>query len=303
MTTTHLYRTGSKIQQIHKKTGIVEKDIQTIIEKDMETYLGIRFIATEYSTGKVHGGRIDTLGIDENGSPVIIEYKRFVDNGAAIQGLFYFAWLMDHKSEFELEVLKEFGEEISQNIDWSQPRVLCIANDFHKYVIGAIDHMGPNIELIQYQIFNNDILIITDIHTKNQPRIIRPGENITITDGNTNITNVQSRLNNCNDNIKDIFKNIKDFLINIDDTIIMKETQNYFAFRTNKNFCVIKFYSKSNYIKIGTIIDPDSINLEEGFTRDMRNIHGNDGPLDIIIRTPDDFEKAKSLLIRSYNNT
>ncbi|CAM5642563.1 Transporter OS=Streptomyces pilosus OX=28893 GN=GCM10010280_11750 PE=4 SV=1 [Streptomyces pilosus] len=41
----------------------------------METLLDVRFLATEYSTGPVHGGWIDLLGLDENGSPVIVEYK------------------------------------------------------------------------------------------------------------------------------------------------------------------------------------------------------------------------------------
>ena len=43
---------------------------------NLDSYPEIRFLATEYSTGVNHGGRIDTLGIDENGSPVIIGYKR-----------------------------------------------------------------------------------------------------------------------------------------------------------------------------------------------------------------------------------
>lgn len=36
--------------------------------------MDIKFLASEYATS--FGGRIDTLGIDNNGSPVIIEYKR-----------------------------------------------------------------------------------------------------------------------------------------------------------------------------------------------------------------------------------
>jgi RecB family endonuclease NucS len=50
----------------------IEKSLQTLIERNLETFLGVRFLASEYSTGKTHGGRIDTLGIDENNSPVII---------------------------------------------------------------------------------------------------------------------------------------------------------------------------------------------------------------------------------------
>ena len=295
--TTYLYDIKEDTKKIPKKTDITEKDIQTIIEKDLETYLGIRFIDTEYSTGKVHGGRIDTIGIDENNFPVIIEYKRAVDSGAAMQGLYYLAWLMDHKKEFELGVLEKFGSKVSQNINWSQPRVICIANDFKKYVIGAVDYMGPNLELMQYQLYDNNILLITDVYTKNQRK------NITNTHSKTINTMkwVFRNLDKCNDGVKEIFENLKTFLFEINDDVEIKELQQYIAFRTRKNFAVITFYSQKNYIRIGTIIDPDSIKLEEGFTRDMRNVQGNNGPLDIIIRTPDDLEKAKPLLIQSYN--
>ncbi|MBV8526541.1 MAG: hypothetical protein JOY71_31255 [Acetobacteraceae bacterium] len=52
----------------------IEKSLQRLFEANLETLLGIRFLAREYSTGPVHGGRIDTLGLDENGCPIIIEY-------------------------------------------------------------------------------------------------------------------------------------------------------------------------------------------------------------------------------------
>lgn len=51
----------------------VERDLQTLIEANMEAMLGIRFLATEYRTGR-HRGRIDSLGLDENGTPVIVEF-------------------------------------------------------------------------------------------------------------------------------------------------------------------------------------------------------------------------------------
>ncbi len=58
-----------------------------------------------------HGGRIDSLGLDENGSPVILEYKRSVNENVINQGLFYLDWLLDHKAEFELLVMKKLGPE------------------------------------------------------------------------------------------------------------------------------------------------------------------------------------------------
>ena len=54
----------------------VEKTLQSLIERHLDKFLSVQFLASEYSTGETHKGRIDTLGIDENGCPVIIEYKR-----------------------------------------------------------------------------------------------------------------------------------------------------------------------------------------------------------------------------------
>jgi hypothetical protein len=35
---------------------------------------------------------------DENGSPVIFEYKRSVNENVINQGLFYLNWLLDHRA-------------------------------------------------------------------------------------------------------------------------------------------------------------------------------------------------------------
>ena len=83
----------------------------------------MRFLASEYSTGKTHGGRIDTLGIDENNSPVIIEYKRSTNENVINQGLFYLDWLLDHRAEFTLLAMKKLGAEVAEQIDWSSPRL------------------------------------------------------------------------------------------------------------------------------------------------------------------------------------
>ena len=95
------------VQSITGTSMAIEKSLQTLVERHLETFLGVRFLASEFVTTKSHGGRIDTLGIDENGCPVIIEYKRALNENVINQGLFYLNWLMDHKGEFELCVLKK----------------------------------------------------------------------------------------------------------------------------------------------------------------------------------------------------
>ena len=87
--------TAKKIPTV--KVGL-EKDIQNLFEKNLNEILDIQFLATEYSTS--FGGRIDTVGIDNNGSPVIIEYKRSQNDNVINQGLSYLRWLLDHKDAF-----------------------------------------------------------------------------------------------------------------------------------------------------------------------------------------------------------
>jgi RecB family endonuclease NucS len=69
----------------------------------------------EYVTS--NGGRMDTLGIDENGYPVIIEYKRERSENVINQGLFYLDWLMDHRGDFELLVRDQYGKESADAIE------------------------------------------------------------------------------------------------------------------------------------------------------------------------------------------
>jgi len=49
-----------------------EKQLQQLIEKNLDTVFKCRFVATEFSTGSKHAGRIDTLALSEDDSPVII---------------------------------------------------------------------------------------------------------------------------------------------------------------------------------------------------------------------------------------
>ncbi|MFP3119913.1 hypothetical protein Q3A60_31255 [Streptomyces sp. Iso 434] len=66
--------TNSGMIEVMPRFARIEAEVQGLVEAHMETLLGVRFLASEYGTGPVHGGRIDSLGLDENGSPVIVEF-------------------------------------------------------------------------------------------------------------------------------------------------------------------------------------------------------------------------------------
>jgi RecB family endonuclease NucS len=78
---------GGIATELTSGTAPLEKALQHLVENQMETLLGVRFLAAEYATGKTHRGRIDSLGLDENGCPVIVEYKRHSHENVMNQGL------------------------------------------------------------------------------------------------------------------------------------------------------------------------------------------------------------------------
>jgi predicted transport protein len=51
-------------------------------------------------------------------------------------------------------------------------------------------------------------------------------------------------------------------------------------------------------------VDPDTVNLQPGFTRDVRKIgHFGTGDLEITIASDSDLERAKPRLDRAYNES
>jgi hypothetical protein len=61
--------TKGSAQELKRTSMLLEVSLQRLIEGNMEALFGVRFLATEYSTGAKHIGRIDSLGLDETGSP------------------------------------------------------------------------------------------------------------------------------------------------------------------------------------------------------------------------------------------
>jgi RecB family endonuclease NucS len=155
--------------ELASHAALLEKTLQTLIEGQMETFLGVRFLAGEYATGKTHRGRIDSLGLDENGCPVIVEYKRHSNENVINQGLFYLDWLLDHQAEFRWLVMEKLGKETAEHIEWAGTRLLCIAADFTRYDQHAVQQIPRNIELIRYKLFGDDLLLLELVNAQSVP--------------------------------------------------------------------------------------------------------------------------------------
>ncbi|MHA2960204.1 DUF5655 domain-containing protein [Priestia megaterium] len=293
------------VEELIGQSVAVEKSLQHIIERHLETFLGVRFLASEYSTGKKHAGRIDTLGIDENNSPVIIEYKRSINENVINQGLFYLDWLLDHKAEFELMILRKYGSSVADIIDWSSPRLLCIAGGFTKYDEHAVQQINRNIELYQYKHYSDGFILLDLVNATTAQTVHISDEVSTLTrttNRNVKVKTVSDYIEQANSELSDRYETLKAYLMTLGDDVQMKILKHYIAFKRIKNFACVEIHPGTGKILLYLKVKPDTVTLEPGFTRDVSNIgHYGTGDLEVVISNNEDIEKAKRYINMSYD--
>ncbi|ALV57288.1 DUF91 domain-containing protein [Burkholderia cenocepacia] len=284
----------------------LEKQLQALIEANMPAFLGARFLASEYATGKTHKGRIDTLGLDENGCPVIIEYKRHSNENVINQGLFYLDWLLDHQAEFRWLVMEQLGKDVAEHIEWSGTRLLCIAADFTRYDQHAVQQIPRNIELIRYKLFGDDLLLLELVNAQSvaDATASKPGQTDQPTEPEVpkaagKDKSLDEQLALASTEIRDLYAQLTGSLVALGDDVQEKRLKLYTAFRRLKNFACVIVYP--NRILVTLKLDPASVEQEEGFSRDVSQVgHWGTGDVELTLRTLTDLERAKPLLERSY---
>lgn len=281
----------------------LEKELQGLVERNMERFLGVRFLCSEYSTGKSHRGRIDSLGLDENSAPVIVEYKRDSGGAAFVQGLFYLDWLMDHKAEFSALVTMQLGAEVAKSIDWVEPRLLCIASDFSYYDNHAIKQIDRNIDLIKYRYYDNEYLLLELVNSVSVSASAGATKPIgkASSAGSGKYKTASEYLAEASPELQNLYEELRQQLLSFDEGVQEKTLKNYFAFKRIKNFACVQPLAASQRLLLSLKIDPDSIELVDGFTRDVRNIgHYGTGGLEVTITSVNDLQRAMPLIARSY---
>jgi len=312
---------ADNVSELTGRVAVLESDLQKKIEHDMPAFLGVRFLASEYSTGKTHKGRIDSLGLDENNCPVIIEYKRSKNENVINQGLFYLDWLLDHQAEFQLLVMKAIGEVTAEAIEWSGTRLICIAADFNKYDEHAVQQINRNIELMRYRYFGDDLLLLELVNAQSATEQVKSTSSTQRAAQKTLIHNAQStvvkakkhasdkaqveRLAEDSDALKQLYDEVCDFCEQLGDEVQRKELKLYTAFKKIKNFTSVVVLTGKKDPKLQIFLKlPGSQAEGEPNCRDVTNIgHWGTGDFELNIRTLDDLSRAKELITLSYERS
>ncbi|MFF0201973.1 DUF5655 domain-containing protein [Streptomyces sp. NPDC005017] len=287
------HTTKGGVTEVMPRLAEEEADVQDLIEAHMETMLGVRFLASEYSTGPVHGGRIDSLGIDENNAPAVVEYKRGTDAGVIHQGLFYMAWLMDHKDAFRHLVRDRLGAAVASQVLWSAPRLICVAGDFTRYDVHAVREHRRSIDLVRYRFFGNEHIGL---------------ETVASVTGQTAVSRAARRRRGAETPrgrredraMTELAAAVDEVLLGLGDDITKVENRTYRAYQRLRNFACVCPPQKTKllvYLKA----DPKEVDLAPSFTRDVTGLgHHGTGDLEVQLRTDRDLERAQDLFRLSY---
>jgi predicted transport protein len=227
---------------------------------------------------------------------------------------------MDHRKEFQWLVMERLGPHAAKIVEWSSPRLICIAGDFTRYDEHAVKQINRNIELLRYRRFGDDLLMIELVHA---PKVAKPStvvdqasltapahKEITPEPPSAVLDNpadpyanqrISYRIANSPPALRDLFGSVSDYLNSLGDDVQVKEVKYYIAFKRIKNFACLEVNPKSKTVTVYLKIDPDLVTFEPGFSRDVRKVgHYGTGDVEVSIRDQDSFARAQPMIIRAY---
>lgn len=274
---------GKQLKAVEQTNFDLEKELQTLIENNLATVFNCRFVATEFSTGSYHAGRIDTLALSEEDNPVIIEYKKVESSELINQSLFYLHWIQDHKGDFEIAVQNQLGRGVS--VDWSDIRVICIAPNYKKYDLHAVQVMGANIELWKYRLFSNNSIYFEEVFHNSRPSntsnlsvttnksknpiMVEAGKKAAITRASAVYT-FEEHIEGKRDPLVDLCQSIREFILGLDESIEEVPKKHYIAYKVSQNIVCMEVKSQS--IKLFLKLSPADIPKETLNYRDVSKI-------------------------------
>jgi hypothetical protein len=184
---------------------------------------------------------------------VILEYKRASNENVINQGLFYLDWLMDHRKDFQWPVLEKLGKKDAEAVDWSAPRLICIAGDFNRYDDHAVKQIQRNIELFRCRRFDADLLML-DLLAATSVK----GAPVGAPDGagpSAKYKTVSAVIEDLDASMTDRFEALRAYLMALGDDVQEATLRFYIAFKRIKNFACVEFRPTTGKILLYVKVD------------------------------------------------
>ncbi len=201
------------LKEISERPTVLEKDIQRLVENNMQTIFGIEFVTSEFELNNL---RVDTLGFDkESNSFIIIEYKRDKNFSVIDQGYAYLALLLNNKAEFILRYNERGKNQLRKDsVDWTQSKVIFVSPSFTTYQRKAIEFKDLPIELWEAKLFSNNTILFNQIQSPEKSesinKISQRSELVKSVNKQVRVYNEDSHFEGSDDYIKHLYSEVKE---------------------------------------------------------------------------------------------
>ena len=241
---------NNKLELLESTKFDLERDIQSVIEKNTQELFNVKFVKSEFS---INGYRLDTLCFDqEQKSFVIIEYKKSQSYSVIDQGFTYLSTMLNNKSDFVLEYNEITGSNLKRNeIEWSQSRIIFVSPSFSQFQKDSVNFKDIPFELWEVKKFDNGMIGLNQLfNTSNQSvKGIEKSKDVVLNE--VKVSDEESVLEKTPENIRKLYEELKDG-ISAWNNISFKSVRNYISvLKGNK----VKIYinPQKNQLKIDMI--------------------------------------------------
>jgi predicted transport protein len=293
-------KVNSSLTVINEKVIDLERDIQKLAEANLGAVFNLKFVSSEFS---LHNFRIDTLAFDEEtNSFVIIEFKRDRSFSVIDQGYAYLALMLNNKSDYILEYNEKTGKNLKRDdVDWSQSRVMFVANSFTSYQMNAINFKDLPIELWEVKVYDNDVILFNQLLSQDSTESIKTitkNKAIDSVSDEVKVYTIEDHLN-VEKSAKELFFALREKILGLSDTIEERPKKLYIAYRVRSAFAYV--HIQQNRIKIHLTVSKNKLNDPKGLIRDVTKIgHFGGGDLEVVLDSVDKLNYVFDLIEQSY---
>ena len=289
-----------KLNSIDEQPFKLEKDIQNLFEKNLQTISNLKFVKSEFA---VKDYRIDTLAYDTEAKAfVIIEYKKGSNLSVIDQGVTYLNLMLEYKANFIIEYNESCKENLKRNqIDWSQSRIIFVAPAFTEYQKQSTNFKDLPIELWEIKKFENNLISINPVKkSKSAPTIsnVQKNKNSKLAKVTREIVVYDEayHLKDHSDDVLELYDIFKNAILTLSPDLEITPQKLYIAFKRGKNN-IVSIHLQNQSLKMW-------INAKKGFLDDPKNItkdvsqlgHWGTGDYEIIVSDSKYLEYIMSLI-------
>lgn len=208
---------------------------------------------------------------------------------------------MTYKAAFKLLLLEKLGKKIK--VDWSQSKIIFVANKYSEYQLGAIAIKDLPIELWKYTLFEEDLIEFRQIKPSTMEvsiKSFKPSKAFERVSKEIEVYTLENHLKKGNENVQQVYFKIRDEILGLDSQIEENIKKHYISFKRTRNF--VEFIFQKNNLRVHLDISSKDLDDPKKITEDCSNVgHWATGDTRFRIEKMDEIPYVMSLIRQSFN--